>query len=283
MTFPLRIGIGTGNRLPFPELARQWQYIEDLGLDSAWVVDHFIAGDNESTPYMEAWSLIASLGVLTNRIRFGILVSGNTYRNPGLLAKEAVTIDHASNGRVEIGIGAGWMEREHHAYSYEYPSAGIRIEMLEESVQIINSLMTEERTTFEGKYYQFNDAPFEPKPLQKPRIPIIIGAFKPKMIALAARYADTWNTRGTPEHVGPLAEQFRAAARKIGRNPDDIRMSVYTWAHPFESEDQFRQTVDAYVKLGFSELVFPMPPQEFRPVMERCARDVIPELRRMNQ
>ncbi len=280
MSFPLRIGIGTGNRLPFPELARQWQYIEDLGLDSAWVVDHFIAGDNESTPYLEAWSLIASLGVLTHRIRFGILVSGNTYRNPGLLAKEAVTIDHASNGRVEIGIGAGWMEREHHAYSYEYPSAGTRIEMLEEAVQIIDSLMTDERTTFNGKYYQFQDAPFEPKPLQNPRIPIIIGAFKPKMIALAAKYADTWNTRGKPDDVAPLADQFRKAAKDAGRNPDDIRMSVYTWTHPFESEQQFRDTVDAYVKLGFSELVFPMPPEEFRPVMERCAREVLPEMRR---
>ncbi len=282
MSFPLRIGLGTGNRLPFPELARQWQYIEDLGFDSAWVVDHFLAGDDESTPYLEAWSLIASLGVLTHRIRFGILVSGNTYRNPGLLAKEAVTIDHASNGRVEIGIGAGWMEREHHAYSYEYPSAGVRVEMLDEAVQIITSLMTEERTNFNGKYYQFQDAPFEPKPLQQPRIPIIIGAFKPKMLALAARYADTWNTRGTPEVVAPLVESFRKEAEKIGRNPDDVRMSVYTWKHPFESEQLFRETVEAYVNLGFSELIFPMPPQESRSMMERCARAVLPELRRMS-
>ncbi len=280
MGFPLRVGIGTGNRLPFPELARQWQQIEDLGFDSAWVVDHFLAGNDESIPYLEAWSLIASLGVLTKRIRFGILVSGNTYRNPGLLAKEAVTIDHASNGRVEIGIGAGWMEREHHAYSYEYPSAGTRIEMLDEAVQIIDSLMTEHRTTFKGKYYQFDDAPFEPKPLQQPRIPIIIGAFKPKMIKLAARYADTWNTRGTPDVVAPLAEQFRAAALDVGRNPDDIRMSVYTWEAPFASEEQFRDTIEAYVKLGFSELVFPMPPEEQRAMMERCARNVLPELRK---
>lgn len=282
MSFPLRIGIGTGNRLPFAELTRQWQQIEDLGFDSAWVVDHFLAGNDESTPYQEAWSLIASLGVLTHRIRFGILVSGNTYRNPGLLAKQAVTIDHASNGRVEIGLGAGWMEREHQAYSYEYPSAGTRIEMLDEAVQIIDSLMRTERTTFDGKYYQFNDAPFEPKPLQQPRIPIIIGAFKPKMITLAARYADTWNTRGTPENVAPLANQFREAAKSVGRNPDDIRMSVYTWKHPFESEAQFRDTVNAYVRLGFSELVFPMPPAEFRAVMARCARSVLPELRRTN-
>lgn len=281
MSFPLRIGIGTGNRLPFPELARQWQYIEDLGFDSAWVVDHFLAGDDESMPYFEAWSLIAALGMLTHRIRFGILVSGNTYRNPGLLAKEAVTIDHASNGRVEIGIGAGWMEREHEAYSYEFPAAGVRVDMLDEAVQIISSLMTEERTTFTGRFYQFKDAPFEPKPLQQPRIPIIIGAFKPKMLALAARYADTWNSRGAPEVVAPLVESFRAEVRKAGRDPDDVRMSVYTWKHPFESEALFHDTVDAYVKLGISELIFPMPPVEARSIMERCARNVLPELRRM--
>ncbi|MGA7671559.1 MAG: LLM class flavin-dependent oxidoreductase [Nitrolancea sp.] len=280
MGFPLRVGLGTGNRLPFPELARQWQQIEDLGFDSAWVVDHFLAGNDESIPYLEAWSLIASLGVLTKRIRFGILVSGNTYRNPGLLAKQAVTIDHATNGRVEIGIGAGWMEREHHAYSYEYPSAGTRIEMLDEAVQIIDSLMTEDRTTFKGKYYSFDDAPFEPKPLQQPRIPIIIGAFKPKMIKLAAKYADTWNTRGTPEVVAPLAEQFRAAAHEVGRNPDDVRMSVYTWEAPFSSEDEFRTTIEAYAKLGFSELVFPMASHEQQAMMERCARNVLPELRK---
>ncbi len=281
MGFPLRIGIGTGNRLSFPELARQWQYIEDLGLDSAWLVDHFMAGNDESTPYFEAWSLIASLGVLTNRIRFGILVSGNTYRNPGLLAKEAVTIDHASNGRVEIGIGAGWMEREHRAYSYEYPSDGTRVDMLEEALQIITSLMTEERTTFNGKYYRFEDAPFEPKPLQQPRIPIIIGAFKPRMISIAARYADTWNTRGTPDVVAPMADMFRKALADEGRTLDDVRMSVYTWKHPFESEQQFRDTVREYRELGFSELVFPMPPEDSRPVMEHCARNVLPELRRM--
>lgn len=281
MSFPLRIGIGTGNRLPFPELARQWQYIEDLGFDSAWVVDHFLAGDDESMPYFEAWSLIAALGMLTHRIRFGILVSGNTYRNPGLLAKEAVTIDHASNGRVEIGIGAGWMEREHEAYSYEFPAAGVRVDMLDEAVQIISSLMTEERTTFTGRFYQFKDAPFEPKPLQQPRIPIIIGAFKPKMLALAARHADTWNSRGAPEVVAPLVESFRAEVRKAGRDPDDVRMSVYTWKHPFESEALFHDTVDAYVKLGISELIFPMPPVEARSIMERCARNVLPELRRM--
>jgi len=281
MGFPLRVGIGTGNRLPFPELARQWQQIENAGFDTAWVVDHFMASDNELTPYYEAWSLIAALGALTSRIRFGILVSGNTYRNPGLLAKEAVTIDHATNGRVELGIGAGWMEREHTAYSYDFPDVGPRVSMFEEALQVIDSLMTKERTTFHGKYYQFEDAPFEPKPLQQPRIPIVVGGSKPRMLRIAARYADNWNTRGTPEAVAPSIERFRAAAREVGRDPEEVRCSVYPWVHAFESEEQFRDTVQAFLAIGFTDITFPMPPAEFRPMMERCARDVLPELRRL--
>lgn len=281
MPFPLRFGIGTGNRRPFPELARQWQAIESLGFDTAWAVDHFLAGDDEMTPYFEAWSLIATLGMVTNRLRFGVMVSGNTYRNPGLLAKQAVTIDHATNGRLELGIGAGWMEREHQAYSFTFPPVGERIEMLAEAVQIIDSLMTRERTTFHGKYYRFENAPFEPKPLQKPRIPIIIGAFKPRMLRIAARYADIWNTRGEPDDVAPSVEIVRQAARDAGRDPDEIRFSVYTWRHPFTSEEHFRDLVLAYRRLGFTDFIFPMPPQENVEIMERCARNVIPELRRM--
>ncbi|MCM8749004.1 TIGR03560 family F420-dependent LLM class oxidoreductase [Thermomicrobiaceae bacterium CFH 74404] len=281
MGFPLRFGIGTGNRRPFSELARQWQWIEELGFDTAWVVDHFMAGDHEDVPYFEAWTLIAALGMRTERIRFGVVVSGNTYRNPGLLAKEAVTIDHASNGRVELGIGAGWWEREHRAYSFPFPSVGDRIAMLEEAVQVIDSLMTRPRTTFQGRFYRFEDAPFEPKPVQKPRIPIMIGAFKPRMLRLAARYADIWNTRGEPEEVAPLAEQVRRAAIEAGRDPDAIRFSVFTWRHPFQSEKHFYELVLAYRRAGFTDLIFPMPPEEAWPVLERCARTVIPELRHM--
>lgn len=279
MAFPLRLGIGTGNRLPYPELVQNWQYIEELGFDTAWLVDHFMAGEDELTPYFEAWTLIAALSQRTSRLRFGIMVSGNTYRNPSLVAKEAVTIDHASGGRLELGIGAGWWEREHEAFGYAFPPVGERVEMLEEAVQVITSLMENQRTTFHGTYYDFEHTPFEPKPLQRPRIPIVIGAFKPRMIGLAARYADVWNTRGKPEEIAPLAERFRQAAREAGRDPETIRCSVYTWQHPFASEATFRETIDAYWQAGFSDLIFPLPPPEERSTMEHIVREVVPELR----
>ncbi len=276
---PIRFGIGTGNRRPFPELLRQWRWIEELGFDTAWVVDHFMAADDEDTPYLEAWSLIAALGVQTERLRFGVLVSGNTYRNPGLLAKMAVTIDHATGGRVELGIGAGWWEREHRAYSFPFPSAADRIAMLEEAIQVIDRLQRERRVTFRGRFYQFEDTPFEPKPLQQPRIPLIVGAFKPRMLRLAARYADIWNTRGEPDEVGSLAEFVRRAAAEAGRDPASLRCSVFTWRPPFESVEQFRRVALAYLERGFTDLVFPMPPEAQWSVLERCARTVLPELR----
>jgi F420-dependent oxidoreductase-like protein len=282
MTHPLRFGIGTGNRKPVPELIRDWQMVETLGWDTAWVVDHFMASADEDTPYYEAWTLIAALGMVTNRIRFGIMVSGNTYRNPGLLAKQALTIDHASNGRVELGIGAGWMEREHTAYSYYFPTAKERVDMYEESLQILHSLMKERRTNFDGEYYQFVDAPFEPKPLQKPHIPIVVGAFSKRTITIAGRYADIWNTRAEPEKAKEQLEWLRAGAEQAGRNPDDIRVSVYTWTPPFETEDHLRDEIQPYLELGFTDFIFPMPPEEQWDMMERVSREVLPKLRRQH-
>ena len=281
MEFPLRFGIGTGNRRPFPELAQQWQMVESLGFDTVWVVDHFLPPDDEGSPYFEAWSLIASLCMLTRRLRFGVMVSGNTYRNPALLAKQAVTIDHASNGRIELGIGAGWLEREHEAYSFHFPSVNERVEMLEEALQVIRSLMTQERTTFHGRYYRLENAPFEPKSLQQPHIPIVIGAFRPRMLRLVARYADIWNTRLEPEEAEAAVQRFREAARSVGRNPDEVRLSVYMWRHPFTSVDHFRDAVLTYRRAGFTDFIFPMPPEEHYDTLRRCALEVIPEIRRM--
>ena len=279
-THSLRFGIGTGNRKPVPELARQWQMIENLGWDTAWVVDHFLAGNDEDAPYFEAWTLIAALGMVTSRIRFGIMVSGNTYRNPGLLAKQAVTIDHASNGRVELGIGAGWMEREHTAYSYHFPSAGERVDMYEEALQILRSLMTQRRTDFNGRYYQFVDAPFEPKPLQHPRIPIVAGAFSKRTTTIAGKYADIWNTRADPEKAREQLGWLRTGAEQVGRDPGDIRASIYTWNPPFEHENQLVEEIQPYRELGFTDFIFPMPPEDQWDMMEKVSREVLPKLRR---
>ena len=279
MTFPLRIGIGTGNRLPFPELAGMWREIEELGFDSAWVVDHFLAGQDELTPYFEAWTLIAALSQQTSRIRFGIMVSGNTYRNPALVAKQAVTIDHASGGRVELGIGAGWWEREHAAYGYDFPAKRELVDRFQEALELLASLQTQPRTDYHGRYYQMDDAPFEPKPVQRPHIPLVVGSFGPRMLALTAKHADIWNTRGPVEQVAERSRLLDEKCRAIGRDPKSLKRSVWPFEHPFTSLDNVLRVVAAYRAEGFTDFIFSWPPDEYVDVMRQFAREAMRDAR----
>jgi len=279
MSQMLRFGIVTGNHRPFDRLLEEWRLLEALGFDSAWVVDHLMLLD-ESLPQYEAWTLLSALAMGTQRIRLGVMVSGNTYRNPALLLKEAVTVDHISHGRLELGIGAGWFAREHQAYSFEFPPPAKRVAMLEEALQVIDCLTKQERTTFHGRYYQLVDVPFAPKPYQQPRIPLVIGASRPNMIRLAARWADVWNIRGEPEELRTSVDLMRRAILAAGRELGDVRFSVYTLRHPFESEEHFYTTVQAYRAMGFTEFLFPMPTGAAVDVLHRCAESIIPQLRR---
>jgi alkanesulfonate monooxygenase SsuD/methylene tetrahydromethanopterin reductase-like flavin-dependent oxidoreductase (luciferase family) len=161
----------------------------------------------------------------TKRVRFGCLVTGNTYRHPVVLAKMAVTIDHLSGGRLEFGIGAGWAEIEHTMYGIE--GLDHRVGMLSESLRIIKSLWTEERTNFDGRYYHFKDAIANPKPVQKPYPPIWVGASGATTLRLVARHADVWNIAGgDPEKVTELTAMLEEACASVGRDPSDIRRSI---------------------------------------------------------
>src|SRR5262245_27910977 len=172
--YPFRFGIATGQTEDWEPLLERWRRIEAFGFDSAWVFDHFLAAGGTSVDgtYLEAWTLLAGLAARTPRVQLGVLVSGNTYRNPALVAKQAVTIDQISGGRLVLGLGAGWHEREHRAYGFHFPPPGERVGRFEEAVQIITSLMREERTTFVGKYYQIDDAAFLPRPARQEGIPL---------------------------------------------------------------------------------------------------------------
>ena len=172
-------GCPSGNELaPSPE---RWQYFEELGFDSVWDCDHFNQTSNESGPYFEGWTMLAALAARTTRIRIGVLVSCNTFRHPGLLAQEAVTVDHISNGRLELGLGCGYTEGEHSRFGIELPPPGDRRRMFHEAVQIIDSLFRNDTTTFNGRYYQLDGAYVRPAPVQKPGPPFTIGAHKTRM------------------------------------------------------------------------------------------------------
>ena len=168
--------------VPYPAILERAKLADRLGYHSLWVVDHMWARGIPDMDHLEAWTLMTALAVSTERLRIGTLVLCNSYRNPALLAKMASTFDLVSNGRLEIGLGAGWMDEEYRGYGYPFPSIKVRIEQLDEGLVVMKKLFTESRATFEGKYYSLDDAANNPKPMQKPHPPILIGGAGEKLL-----------------------------------------------------------------------------------------------------
>jgi alkanesulfonate monooxygenase SsuD/methylene tetrahydromethanopterin reductase-like flavin-dependent oxidoreductase (luciferase family) len=222
----MRFGIVTDQNLPWAALVERWQLFDALAFDSAWDCDHFIQPSRPTGPYFEAWTLLAGLAAVTKRIRVGVLVSSNTFRHPSLLAKQAVTLDHISNGRLDIGLGAGWYEPEHPMFGLEFWPPAERVTRFEEAVELLNNWLTAETTTFSGNYYQLHDAPTRPRPLQQPRPPLVLAGHRPRMLGIIARYADTWNSFGTVEEMRERNAQLDEACARLGRDPGSIVRSL---------------------------------------------------------
>ena len=201
---------------------------ERLGFDGLWVYDHFHTVPRptiEAT--FECWSLMAALAVETQRIRLGQMVTCNSYRPPALLAKMSATIDVTSGGRLDFGIGGGWYEHEYRAYGYPYPPVGERLRQLEEAVQLITAMWTQERTSFSGRYYTVDGAINEPKPLQRPHPPIWIGGGGEKVtLRILARHGDASNFGGTLETVRHKCDVLRRHCADAGRDYEAIVKSV---------------------------------------------------------
>lgn len=198
---------------------------ERLGFDSIWLTDHFFFSEK---PYLECWTTLASLALNTSRLRLGTLVLCNNFRHPSLLAKMAATLDVISKGRLEFGIGAGWHEPEYTAYGIAFPKARIRIQMLEEGVQVIKKMWTDEKPSFQGKYYTIKEAVCNPKPVQRPHPPILIGGGGEKyLLRTVAAYADVWNIVGgiPPQEYQRKVKIIRKYCEEIKRDPKTIRLS----------------------------------------------------------
>ena len=227
----VRFGLQTPNQnASWEQIRDAWVLAEELGFDSAWVFDHFLPiFGNEEGSTLEGWTLLAALAAETERIKIGVMVTGNTYRNPSLLAKIATTVDHVSGGRLLMGMGAGWFERDHSAFGFHYGTARERAERLEEALQVITKLWSEDHPSHSGKYYSLDRAPFEPGNVQQPRPPIIIGGQGKKWIVpLVGRYADGWNAVSgvTPDGVRERIEIIKAECARIGRSPCPSDVSV---------------------------------------------------------
>ena len=269
-----------GQRASWPELLARTRETETLGFDGLFLVDHFYGLFDVMDPTHEAYTMLAALAPFTQSLRLGVMVCGNTYRNPAFLLKQAVTVDHISGGRVDFGVGAGWTEREHEAYGWPFPSARERVDRFAEALEIWDRLQREERTTYEGQHYQIVDAPFEPKPLQRPRMPMLIGGSGPRMLRLAARHADIWNAVGTPDEAGAVNQRLDAACAAEGRDPASLVRTISPRINLLESVQAFVDGVAAYRGAGFRDIYLPWPRNEREvPVLRQVAREVIPALR----
>jgi F420-dependent oxidoreductase-like protein len=206
---------------------------ERLGFDALFRSDHYLSvmGD-PARGALDAWATVCGLAAVTSTVRLGTLVSPATFRHPSVLAKMVVTADHISGGRVELGIGAGWNEREHRAFGFEFPSMRTRMDRLAEQVEIVHRSWTEERFSFQGEHWTIEDLDALPKPVQSPHPTLLMGgAAGPRAAALAARWADEYNVvMASPEEAAQSRERLRAACEQAGRDPATLRFSLM---HPF--------------------------------------------------
>jgi F420-dependent oxidoreductase-like protein len=206
---------------------------EEHGVETLFRSDHYISqGDEAGNVAHDAWTTIAALAARTTTLRFGTLVSPATFRAPALLANAAATADHVSGGRIELGLGAGWMEREHRAYGFPFPETRVRVEMLAEQIEIVHRLWTEDRVDFRGRHYTLEDAPGQPKPVQKPRPPLLVGGSGGRgTVEPALRFADEYNT--------PFVSPEEAA--RVREKVAGLRFSVMTGFLVGETREEMRE------------------------------------------
>jgi F420-dependent oxidoreductase-like protein len=200
---------------------------EESGFHSLWLADHMWARGLPDVDHLEIWTTLAALAMRTRSLRLGSLVLCNAYRNPALVAKMAATLDHISAGRLELGIGAGWMDEEFRGYGYHFAPVRERIEQLDEGLEVIRRLFTEPRATFQGKYYALDEAPNNPKPIQKPYPPITIGgAGERLLLRVVAKHADRWNCpMSEAADITHKLEVLRSHCGAVGRDPEAITVS----------------------------------------------------------
>src|SRR5437870_5849258 len=277
----VRFGATAPQGASFPDILSLWQDAEALGFDTAFVYDHFMSmfpGPPASERCFEAWSLLSALAARTERIRLGVLVTGNTYRHPAVVAKMAATVDHVSGGRLILGMGAGWLGREHTAYGIPFHTAAGRARRLAEAVEVIRHLLTEERSTFDGKYYTLKDAPCEPKPLQRPHLPLLIGGTGRKLVLpVAARHAQIWHFTLRTNDAGEVRRvcaDFDGICREVGRDPAEIEKATSLDPHLVEGSPRnlFRQ-VRSLVEAGVRHFI--LLPTGDHVLLRRFAREIM--------
>ena len=279
-----RVGISAMQYEPYPVLRKKWRYFEELGFESIWHCDHLLFTSDSTVPLFEGWTVLAALAAETSRIRLGVLVSSNVLRHPALLAQQAITVDHISEGRLEVGIGCGWFEEEHERFGIPLYEPGVRVDRFSEALEIIDPLLRGETVSYEGRHYQLSEARLRPLPVQSPRPPLTLAAHGPRMLRISARYADRWNSTGTPEEMTKRNRLLDEVCEKIGRDPTEIirslRLSIPKLVSrglpdPWSSAGAFTEVVGRYGEAGVNEFIIDQPRPDQYKTAERIASEVI--------
>jgi alkanesulfonate monooxygenase SsuD/methylene tetrahydromethanopterin reductase-like flavin-dependent oxidoreductase (luciferase family) len=291
-----RFVVAAMQEVSWSEMIKRWQYLETAGLDGIMLADHFVNFANPKAPWYEGWTMLAALATQTKTIRIGLL-SAIPWRNPAFLARQAMTVDHISNGRLDLGLGAGAPGSVDISYSMtgtpDWPPRE-RVDHFREVVEIVDQLLRNPETTYTGKYYQINGTIMNPLPIQNPRPPLMIGANGPRMLKIVAQYADTWNTFGGIE-IKSFEEMLTLTQERntkldeycveFGRDPTTLRRSVLIYTNEeyqkiYSVPGAFTEIVNRYQEIGISEIVFfyPFAPM-LMPMFEQIVNEAIPRLR----
>jgi alkanesulfonate monooxygenase SsuD/methylene tetrahydromethanopterin reductase-like flavin-dependent oxidoreductase (luciferase family) len=295
----LRFIVAAMQEVSWPEMIERWQYLEAAGLDGIMLADHFVNFANPTAPWYEGWTMLAALATQTKTIRIGLL-SAIPWRNPAFLARQAMTVDHISNGRLDLGLGAGAPGIVDISYAMtgtpDWPPKE-RVDRFREVVEIVDQLLRNPETTYTGHYYQIKGTVINPLPIQKPRPPLMIGGNGPRMLKIAAQYADTWNTFGggyidSCEEMLTLTRERNAwldgYCSEIGRDPTTLRRSVLIYTNEdyqkiYSVPGAFEEIVKRYQEIGITEIAFfyPFVPM-LMPMFEHIVNEAIPRLRSDN-
>jgi F420-dependent oxidoreductase-like protein len=279
----LSFGIKTSpQHTTYEAMVSVWQEADaEPEIEHAWLFDHFfpLSGDT-SGPCLEGWTLLSAFAALTRRLRVGIMVTGNTYRHPAVLANMGATVDIISQGRLDFGIGAGWNEQEHTAYGIPLYGTGERIRRLGEACEVIKRMWTEAAPDFEGRYYQLKQAYCEPKPIQKPYPPFVIGGGGEQLtLRIVARYADIWNMAGGPPEVFKhKTEVLDGHCAAIGRDPATITRSIQIPVNP-DNLSETRSTVQSFIEMGASHFILNLRAPYPQGITHRLVTEIVEPLK----
>jgi F420-dependent oxidoreductase-like protein len=255
----MRFGIDIAQqRLAWDELVSRARLAEDLGFDGAWGFDHFqpLYGSGPGETF-DGLTTLAALAGETTRLRLGLLVTGVTYRHPAVLAAQAMTIDHATHGRLEFSLGAAWYEPEHRQLGIPFPPTGTRFDLLEDALEIVTRLWSGEVVSYEGRAVSLHEAQMRPMPVQAPHPPIWIGGDGPRRtLPLVARFADVWHSFGTPASLRDANHALDELAEAAGRDPAAVARAG---SLSLDDLDEAQRSIDAWRTAGYDYLVCGWP------------------------